>query len=150
MTPFPLNRWQIDIHPCQVLPTIHLIGGEGSWDPNDDQAQRLSNWASFADFPLLVLVDDAEKTVATDARFLWTTFTRFEPAGDVYSFRTDVDRHHLAYEGPVCIDARIKPHYPEELFCDPETAERVTARWDEYFPEADVEMGDSDSGHLDE
>ena len=80
---------------------------------------------------------------------MWTVFTRFEPAGDIHAASVKVERHHLAYQGPLCIDARIKPHYPEELFCDPETAELVSRRWKEYFPGGGVEMGDSDRGHLD-
>jgi hypothetical protein len=50
---------------------------------------------------------------------------------------------------PIVIDARLKPSYPEELFCDPDTARLVTRRWSEYFPDGKVEMGDSDRSHLD-
>ena len=45
--------------------------------------------------------------------------------------------------------ARFKREYPDELFCDPDTAATVTRRWKEYFPKGGVEMGDSDAGHLD-
>ncbi|HSR70212.1 MAG TPA: UbiD family decarboxylase [Acidobacteriota bacterium] len=112
------------------------------------QAQRMTEWPEFEDFPLLILVDDSRKTVSTGPRFLWTVFTRFEPAGDIYSRRLTVKRHHLGYQEPICIDARIKPHYPEELFCDPNTAKMVSRRWKEYFPEGGVEMGDSDVANL--
>ena len=80
--------------------------------------------------------------------FLWTTFTRFEPGGDVYSAETRVVRNHVSYRSPVLIDARRKPGFPDELFCDEVTARKVTARWREYFPSG-VEMGDSARGHLD-
>ena len=43
----------------------------------------------------------------------------------------------------------MKPWYPRELFCDPDTARLVGGRWREYFPAAEVEMGDSERGHLD-
>jgi len=43
----------------------------------------------------------------------------------------------------------MKGAYPAELFCDPETADTVSRRWKEYFPDGGVEMGDSDVGHLD-
>jgi hypothetical protein len=43
----------------------------------------------------------------------------------------------------------MKPSYPEELFCDEETARLVDSRWKEYFPKGDVAMGDSGAGHLD-
>ena len=58
-------------------------------------------------------------------------------------------RHHLVYSGPIVLDARMKPGYPDELFCDPDTAKTVDQRWKEYFPEGGVEMGDSDVANLD-
>ncbi len=110
--------------------------------------QRLSEHSEFEDWPLIVVVDDAIKATATTTAFLWTTFTRFEPGADIYA-RHRVVRHHLSYQSPIVIDARMKGAYPAELFCDPETARTVSRRWKEYFPEGGVEMGDSDVGHLD-
>ena len=110
---------------------------------------RLAAAEAFADWPLIILVDDAEEATRSDARFLWTTFTRFEPAGDISAKSTPLVRNHPAYEAPVAIDARFKPTYPDELFCDSETASTVSDRWREYFPNRSVEMGDSDVGHLD-
>ena len=51
----------------------------------------------------------------------------------------------MTYTPPVVIDARLKPGFPDELFCAPDVAATVTRRWNEYFP-AGVEMGDSDQG----
>jgi len=80
--------------------------------------------------------------------FLWTTFTRFEPAADIHAAATRVVRNHVARTPPIVIDARMKPWYPKELTCDPAVAATVTRRWREYFPSG-VEMGDSEKGHLD-
>jgi 3-polyprenyl-4-hydroxybenzoate decarboxylase len=110
-------------------------------------AQRVA--AALEAWPLVVCVDDAAQATRTDTRFLWTTFTRFEPAADLFATRTRVVRHHLVHEGCISIDARFKPTYPDELFCDPDTAATVSRRWREYFPAGGVEMGDSDAGHLD-
>ena len=54
--------------------------------------------------------------------FLWTTFTRFEPAADIHAAAQRVVRHHIAYEPPIVIDARMKPWYPKEVTCDPDIA----------------------------
>jgi hypothetical protein len=81
--------------------------------------------------------------------FLWTTFTRFEPAADIHAASTRVVRHHLVHEPPIVIDARRKPSLPKELACDAATAATVSRRWREYFPDATVEMGDSEAAHLD-
>jgi hypothetical protein len=58
-------------------------------------------------------------------------------------------RNHIAYTGPIAIDARIKPGFPTELVCDEQTAATVTRRWNEYFPSRNVEMGDSNRASLD-
>lgn len=99
------------------------------------------------DWPLIIWVDSVEKACASTANFLWTVFTRFEPAADIHAANETVFRHHLCYQLPIFIDARMKPSYPKEVFCDPQTAETVTQRWNHYFPDG-MEMGDSDVGHL--
>ena len=38
---------------------------------------------AFAGWPLVVLTDDATRATRSDINFLWTTFTRFEPAADI-------------------------------------------------------------------
>jgi 3-polyprenyl-4-hydroxybenzoate decarboxylase len=112
-------------------------------DPTAPQALA----EKFPGWPLVVMVDDATLATRTDIRFLWTTFTRFEPAADIYAKRR-IHRNHIVFEGTVMIDARFKPTYPAELFCDPETARTVSDRWKEYFPAGKVEMGDSDQADL--
>jgi len=104
---------------------------------------------SLADWPLVVLTDDVARTTRSVFNFLWTTFTRFEPAADLHGRSVALQRHHPAFEPPVAIDARLKPWYPGELFCDPDTASLVDRRWKEYFPAGGVEMGDSDRANLD-
>jgi 3-polyprenyl-4-hydroxybenzoate decarboxylase len=114
-----------------------------------DAASILARQPSLDDWPLVVLVDDARQATASVTRFLWTTFTRFEPAGDIAARSARLERHHVAYSGPVVIDARMKPWYPAELFCDAGTAATVSRRWNEYFPSGRVSMGDSGGAHLD-
>ena len=113
-----------------------------------EAAAEIAQDPAFADWPLVVLSDEAERASRSSANFLWTTFTRFDPAGDVTAREVRLVHNHAAMEPPIVIDARMRPSYPEELFCDEETAERVDRRWNEYFPQGQ-EMGDSDRGHLD-
>jgi hypothetical protein len=61
---------------------------------------------------------------------------------------TELVGTQASYHAPIVIDARMKPGYPEELFCDEQTARTVDRRWQDYFPSARVEMGDSARGHL--
>jgi len=104
---------------------------------------------AFADWPFVVLTDDARRAAKSDMNFLWTTFTRFDPASDFTASNVELVKNHAAFTPPVVLDARMKPWYPEELFCDDDTAAKVERRWNEYFPEGGVEMGDSFEAHLD-
>jgi UbiD family decarboxylase len=125
-----------------------VVGGPAYADDRDAPA-RLAAHPAFAGWPLVVLSDEPARAVRSDINFLWTTFTRFEPAADVHAASTRVVRNHIAYSGPVVIDARMKPWYPKELSCREDIATRVSARWKEYFPGGGVEMGDAERGHLD-
>jgi UbiD family decarboxylase len=120
--------------------------GDHAGEP--DAAARLAGAPAFAAWPLVVLTDDAARATRSEMNFLWTTFTRFEPAGDIHAAATRVVRNHVARTPPIVIDARMKAWYPKELSCDPDVASKVTRRWREYFP-SDVQMGDSEKGHLD-
>ena len=57
--------------------------------------------------------------------FLWTIFTRFEPAADIHARSTSVHRFHVGLHPPVVIDCRMKPWYTKILEVDPATKEKV-------------------------
>jgi 4-hydroxybenzoate decarboxylase subunit C len=126
-----------------------LVAGGPGYTTEPDAAIRLAREAAFAEWPLVVLTDEPARAARSDINFLWTTFTRFEPGADIFSSESRVVRNHIAYRGPIVIDARLKPTYPKELACDDQTAALVTKRWREYFPGGDVPMGDSYRAHLD-
>jgi 4-hydroxybenzoate decarboxylase subunit C len=140
--PRSVRRAEVFCGGCLVLET----NGEAK---NPELAQAIVEEPAFADWPLLVLVDDAAQTVRSPFNFLWVTFTRFEPAADIYAARVTLVRQHVSYDAPILLDARRSPQFPDELFCDGATATKVDSRWKEYFPDAQVEMGDSDRAHLD-
>jgi 3-polyprenyl-4-hydroxybenzoate decarboxylase len=109
---------------------------------------RVAAHPAFRDWPFLVLSDEARRAARSPINFLWTTFTRFEPAADLTAARRSLVRNRVVFEPPIVIDARLRPGFPGELHAAPETAERVTRRWREYFPSG-VEMGDAEAAHLD-
>lgn len=91
-----------------------------------DQARpQLSPW------PIVVIADDANVAMGQTS-FLWTVFTRFNPATDIHA-ETKLHNHHLSYELPLVIDARMKPGYPDELFAGDNIIRLVSDRWTEYF-----------------
>jgi UbiD family decarboxylase len=126
-----------------------LVVGAPGYAAEPGAAARLAADPVFAEWPLLVVTDEPRRAAASALNFLWTTFTRFEPAADIHAASREIIRNHIAYRGPVAIDARLKPWYPKELTTPDDVAARVTARWREYFPSRGIEMGDSQKAHLD-
>ena len=126
---------------------VVAAGPNYSADPH--AASRLAAHPAFADWPLVVLSDEPARATRSVMNFLWTTFTRFEPAADIHAASRRIVRNHISYEGPIVIDARMKPWYPKEVACRDDIAARVTNRWNEYFPSRRIDMGDAERGHLD-
>lgn len=78
-------------------------------------------------FRLIIVVDDAEFTAATLNNFLWTTFTRSNPAADIFGIGSFTEQKHWGCRGALIIDARIKPHHAPPLIEDPEVTRSVDA-----------------------
>ena len=78
-------------------------------------------------FPLVVIVDDSEFVAASLANFLWVTFTRSNPAADVYGIGDFTQQKHWGCRGSLVIDARAKPHHAPPLVEDPAVTRRVDA-----------------------
>ena len=104
-----------------------------SYVEDESLASRVAADATLSDWPLIVLHDDA-RAARSSPDFLWATWTRFEPAADIYASETSVHRHHLVYKAPIVIDARTKPGFPDELIVRDDIAKLVDKRWGEYFP----------------
>lgn len=104
-----------------------------SFEQDPELAPRLvqQSAADLRDWPVVFLVDDVS-IAAHQSSFLWTTFTRFDPAHDIYA-ETELIRHHPSYQCPIVIDARMKPGYPQEVETRPDIDELVSKRWTEYF-----------------
>lgn len=78
--------------------------------------------------PLITLVDDAEFAARNLRNWLWTVFTRSNPAVDVTGIDAAIVDKHWGCRGAVVIDARIKPHHAPPLVEDRETSAKVDAR----------------------
>ncbi len=138
-----------DVTDVRVFCAGCLVVGARPFAEDREAPARLAAHPAFAGWPLLVISDEPERATRSAVNFLWTTFTRFEPAADIHAATVRLERNHVVFTPPVAIDARMKPWYPAEVSCDPETADLVTRRWREYFPYGKVAMGDAERGHLD-
>lgn len=143
----PFSALPVGLQEAAIFCQGCLVVEASSWADDPNLSERLAQLEELQDWPLVILVDEINRALASEAAFLWTIFTRFEPAADLHA-RPELRRGHVGYSLPIVIDARMKPPYPAELLCDETTAAKVSRRWKEYFPSGKVEMGDSANGHL--
>lgn len=84
-------------------------------------------------WPLVILVDHAAEAVHSQISFLWTVFTRINPAMDIYA-KSELKQHHIGYHLPIVIDARRKPGDRIEVQPHEDISEQVERKWKQYFP----------------
>jgi len=75
--------------------------------------------------PLIIICDDSEFLSARLNNFLWATFTRSNPSHDVYGIDSFTIHKHWGCNGPLVIDARIKPHHAPPLVEDPSVVKGI-------------------------
>lgn len=116
-------------------PGCLVISGP-SFEQDPEFANHLVEYANehLKEWPMICLVDDAS-IAHKQSSFLWTVYTRFDPAHDLYA-RASILRNKIRYEGPLVVDSRMKPFYPGEVLTHPDIDKLVTNRWKEYFPHA--------------
>ncbi len=110
-----------------------LVVEGDKYEKDENLAEQIAKSNVFKDFEIVVLHDRIEYADATD-KFLWATWTRFNPSTDVYAREIKVVNNHIAYAAPIVIDARMKPWYPKEVEPREDIVKLVSGRWREYFP----------------
>jgi len=73
---------------------------------------------------MIILCDDAKFTSATLNNFLWVSFTRCNPANDIYGINEFVENKHWGCD-TVIIDARIKPHHAPPVEKNPTIEKQI-------------------------
>ncbi len=77
--------------------------------------------------PWIVLVDDSDMASRSLDNFLWTAFTKSDPARDIDGVDSFTHDKHWGCDGPLVIDARSKPHHAPPLVEDADVTRRVDA-----------------------
>ena len=83
--------------------------------------EALGRWPFRENYPWITLIDSATDTFPSGATqstlrdFLWFTFTRSDPAKDVFGYNERTCEKHWKCDAPIVIDARIKPHHQKAL-----------------------------------
>ncbi len=118
--------------PRLCLPGIVAISGPPcvNYRPGDDRdlerfCRTIPGSNPITTFPLIVIVDDSDFTSRTLQNFLWVTFTRSNPAADLYGIGAVTTAKHWGCSGPLVIDARCKPQHAPPLEDDPALERRL-------------------------
>lgn len=90
----------------------------------NEYAKKLAN-ENLEGIMIIVLADDASFLEQNLNNFLWTTFTRSNPANDIYGVDSFIENKHWGCNGPLIIDARKKPHHAPALIKDEQVEKRV-------------------------
>ena len=82
-------------------------------------AQLKDNTAELTHTPFIVICDDSDFVSASLRNYLWVAFTRCNPSHDIYGIDSFQQNKHWGCNGPLIIDARIKPHHAPPVEKDP-------------------------------
>lgn len=114
------------------LPGILAITAPKSEQGRGESDSKIDEFCSyyesrdcFSGIRLLILCDDADFTAATLNNLLWVTFTRSNPATDVYGIRSFTRGKHWGCKGALVIDARIKSFHAPILVEDSEIVKKI-------------------------
>ena len=120
-------------NPRTVAPGILAIeaprfSGPESVKDTQNFVRQMENGIQLDALPLITLVDDSDFTARSMSNWLWTTFTRSNPACDIDGIGAKSVNKHWGCSGSLVIDARIKPHHAPPLIEDAQVTAKVDAR----------------------
>lgn len=119
--------------PRVVIPGVLAIASPACRSEHDRNHLRQFADSFSADdpinqFPIITLVDDSEFVARNLNNWLWSTFTRSNPAIDLDGIASATVQKHWGCAGALVIDARVKPHHAPPLIEDADTMAKVDAR----------------------
>ncbi len=119
--------------PVAFLPGTLVIEGK-PYGSAPGLGRKIARDGGLSAWPVIVLVDDSRAATLNLKEFLWTFFTRFEPAGDIHGNRPRTLRFHTRLREPVVFDCRMKPWYPPVLEVDEKTRKAVDEKIGDILP----------------
>ncbi|TVR00132.1 MAG: UbiD family decarboxylase [Desulfovibrionales bacterium] len=121
-------------HPCTPagLPGVLAVQGPPCRRPRHAQDPAMAEFCiemhaagRLTDWPLVVVADNSAFVAQNLNNFVWTTFTRSDPACDIYGAGVATICKHWGCTGSLVIDARTKPHHAPALEPDTDVEKRV-------------------------
>ncbi len=119
--------------PVCYLPGTLVVQGKPYADA-PKQAAELAAHHGVDTWPVILLVDSSREATLNLQEFLWTFFTRFEPAADIHGAAETTKRFHVGLAPPIVFDCRMKPWYTDVLEVDPDTKALVDEKFTAMIP----------------
>lgn len=125
-TPAVLNALNGFSKPAMAMPGVVVL--EAKQYMNEQEAfqevnllneQLIDKLSLLKGVAMIVLCDDAEFAAASLNNYLWVTYTRCNPSHDIHGIGAHTVHKHWGCNGPLVIDARIKPHHAPPVVKDP-------------------------------
>ena len=119
-----------------VMPGVLMIEGPAHLE-NGNEAfhelkEALAHWEFRENYPWISIIDEGARNAGNGANannilsdFLWLTFTRSDPAQDIYGLDEVVENKHWKCKAPLLIDARVKPQHQKPLTIPTEITEKA-------------------------
>ena len=89
----------------------------------NDQCSKFND--QLSGIAIIVIADDATFISDTLNNFLWVTFTRCNPSHDMYGINSFTINKHWGCNGPLVVDARVKPHHAPPVEKDAATEKKI-------------------------
>lgn len=119
---------------CRLYcPGCLVVEARESFAVKPDLLMELLEDKRLEAYHLIILVDDLDEAMENEMKFLWTVFTRFEPAADIKAKSLTLNRYHPEMTPPMFIDARMKPWYPGKLVMDEQIVKQVNQKFSNLF-----------------
>jgi 4-hydroxy-3-polyprenylbenzoate decarboxylase len=105
--------------PNLLMPGVLIVEG----DDINKVKDSLTN-SDLKGIAFITLVDDSDFVAKHIENWLWVTFTRSNPAEDIFGLNEKIENKHWSCEVPI-IDARVKKHHAPGLYMPDEVIEKA-------------------------
>ncbi len=130
--PSALNELTLFEQPLMVMPGVIAIKTKAftNYETVKEEMKMLNyqlhdSVDQLKGVAIIVVCDDSAFVAANMRNYLWVTYTRCNPSHDMHGIKESFVNKHWGCEGPLVIDARIKPHHAPPVEKDPSVEKRI-------------------------